>query len=243
MSLIFAQTTLLVQGHQLLVCSFSPNGTHIAAGATSWDCYVWSWDMFPQQPQPATALHSRSSATPAVDAASLGETAAPQQLAILQGHENDVLLLQFSGDSNALATGSKDGSLRVRHRSSGAPCQLGCIRDACMIQDFRIEVFTLTFSEWFLSPARLVSKHAESAHGCHVLTIVRTTRTSMPEAHLPDCCSRHRCGGGSERRPPETQNFKKETLIPKLITETECFHHRCGGGNKGGVGRLPGSAR
>ena len=156
MSLIFTQTTLPSQEYQLLVCSFSPDGTQIAAGATSCHCYMWGWDMFPHKPQPATALHGRALATPAVDAASLGETAPPQALAKLQGHENDVLLLQFSGDSSALATGSKDGSLRVRHRSSGALCQLGYNGHASMLQDSRkIESYTLPFGECSCHPPDL----------------------------------------------------------------------------------------
>ena len=41
--------------------------------------------------------------------------AAPQEVCRLEGHKNDVMLLSFSPDSQAIATGSKDGFLRVAH--------------------------------------------------------------------------------------------------------------------------------
>ena len=37
----------------------------------------------------------------------------PSELCRLQGHRHDVLLLQVSHDSQAIATGSKDGCVRV----------------------------------------------------------------------------------------------------------------------------------
>ena len=42
----------------------------------------------------------------------------PTELCRLQGHRHDVLLLQFSHNSKGIATGAKDGSVRV----SGLPC-------------------------------------------------------------------------------------------------------------------------
>ena len=38
----------------------------------------------------------------------------PQEVARLPGHRNDVVLLYFSNAGDRLATGSKDGSVRVR---------------------------------------------------------------------------------------------------------------------------------
>lgn len=37
----------------------------------------------------------------------------PQEVCRLGGHVNDVLLLQFSHDGQSIATGSKDGTMRV----------------------------------------------------------------------------------------------------------------------------------
>jgi WD40 repeat protein len=37
----------------------------------------------------------------------------PQECCKLTGHRNDILLLQFSHDGEGIATGSKDGSVRV----------------------------------------------------------------------------------------------------------------------------------
>ena len=64
---------------------------------------------------PAAAAHQVES-----KATSSSEHAwpAPQASAKLLGHRNDVLLLQFSHAGDALATGSKDGFVRVR------PCML-----------------------------------------------------------------------------------------------------------------------
>lgn len=42
----------------------------------------------------------------------------PQEVCRLGGHVNDVLLLQFSHDGTCVATGSKDGTVRVRERLS-----------------------------------------------------------------------------------------------------------------------------
>ena len=38
---------------------------------------------------------------------------APSEICRLQGHRHDVLLLQVSHDSSGIATGSKDGCVRV----------------------------------------------------------------------------------------------------------------------------------
>lgn len=45
----------------------------------------------------------------------------PSEICRLQGHRHDVLLLQVSHDSGAVATGSKDGCVRV---SLSLPCRL-----------------------------------------------------------------------------------------------------------------------
>lgn len=44
----------------------------------------------------------------------LSRLPSPTELCRLQGHRHDVLLLQFSHNSKSIATGAKDGSVRVR---------------------------------------------------------------------------------------------------------------------------------
>ena len=44
----------------------------------------------------------------------------PSELCKLQGHRHDVLLLQVSHDSKAIATGSKDGCVRVSNVGKGS---------------------------------------------------------------------------------------------------------------------------
>lgn len=45
---------------------------------------------------------------------------APSEICRLQGHRHDVLLLQVSHDSSGIATGSKDGCVRVSSRLMGS---------------------------------------------------------------------------------------------------------------------------
>lgn len=74
----------------LLVCGFSPDGEYIAAGSNDCLSYVWHWD-----------------------ASSRQAWKAPAELCKLTGHRNDVVLLQFSHDGLSIATGSRDGTVRV----------------------------------------------------------------------------------------------------------------------------------
>lgn len=58
---------------------------------------------------------------------------APKEVCQLKGHRNDVILLQFSHAGDRAATGSKDGSVRVRWPRSGAAlcsCKQGDARRA-----------------------------------------------------------------------------------------------------------------
>ena len=47
-------------------------------------------------------------------ACTLATLPAPAELVRLQGHRHDVLLMQFAHDGEGIATGSKDGTVRVR---------------------------------------------------------------------------------------------------------------------------------
>lgn len=49
----------------------------------------------------------------------------PREVCRLEGHKNDVMLLMFSPDSKAIATGSKDGFLRVSTPSAALKHALG----------------------------------------------------------------------------------------------------------------------
>ena len=61
----------------------------------------------------AQAAAQADAAAPAA-ATVLTDWPAPREVCRLEGHKNDVMLLMFSPDSASIATGSKDGFLRVR---------------------------------------------------------------------------------------------------------------------------------
>lgn len=168
----------------MLVCSFSPDGAFIVAGAGDCHIYVWRWDVSPPSvpasancsagaqptlgstPGPSAAhdgaeqLASAAAApaperivegqAPAAEGLSrvvagagvsalleqglsrvaagaeasalAAECAAPVPLCRLGGHRHDVLLLLFSHDGAGFATGSKDGTVRVRITLPVAVC-------------------------------------------------------------------------------------------------------------------------
>lgn len=97
-----------------MVCSFSPDADYIVAGATDCSIYVWSWDTLSAVQASVAEVDSSDSNEPATGAAwhQLGKRK-PQELCKLEGHKNDVMLLQFSPDGKGIATGSKDGTVRV----------------------------------------------------------------------------------------------------------------------------------
>ena len=110
----------------LLVCSFSPDSTVIAAGCSDNHVYVWHWAPQPgdysrssgrslvYQDQTLSAATERS-----VDGRDMGmqQWAQPQEVCRLAGHTGPVMMLQFSHDGLSIATGSKDGSVQVRASS------------------------------------------------------------------------------------------------------------------------------
>lgn len=109
----------------LLVCGFSPDGSHIVAGSNDCHIYAWFWDIasaadkgkaaakqgFYNVMSEEDAVRNLSPAA-AVDLEA-GDWPEPQETCRLGGHVNDVLLLQFSHDGHSIATGSKDGTMRV----------------------------------------------------------------------------------------------------------------------------------
>ena len=116
--------SLVSQAHPgLLVCSFSRDGVHIAAGANDCHSYVWHWDLWPASAGASaaragtygpTSLRDSAEAQWAPAAAAGAMWPQPREVCQLAGHRHDVLLLQFSHDGQSIATGSKDGSVRVR---------------------------------------------------------------------------------------------------------------------------------
>ena len=108
-----------------MVCSFSPDGTHIVAGASDCSIYIWSWDATPVTPSTTEGPHAAEESFQQLPAASSEASGgdvpgwcsegagAPKELCRLEGHKHDVVLLRFSPDGSGFATGSKDGTVRV----------------------------------------------------------------------------------------------------------------------------------
>ena len=113
----------------LLVCSATPDGTHMLAGGADGSVFVWSWDL-DDSPRDASAAASlpRPSADgglvlPAADVPPplvLSSAPRPVELVRLEGHTAAVHLLRLSRSGDALATGSKDGTLRLWRRPTRA---------------------------------------------------------------------------------------------------------------------------
>jgi WD40 repeat protein len=109
----------------LLVCGFSPDGSHIVAGSNDCHIYAWFWDIASAADKGKAAAKqgfynvvseedaARNLAPAAAVDLEAGDWPEPQETCRLGGHVNDVLLLQFSHDGHSIATGSKDGTMRV----------------------------------------------------------------------------------------------------------------------------------
>lgn len=103
-----------MQGHvDLFVCSFSPDGTYLVAGANDCTCYVWAWEQFGASKTSNLLYGSREPERSLEEEHKWLKAPRPTELCRLPGHKNDVLLLQFSHDGNTFATGSRDGAVRV----------------------------------------------------------------------------------------------------------------------------------
>jgi WD40 repeat protein len=117
----------------LLVCGFSPDGSHIVAGSNDCHIYAWFWDIASAADKGKAAAKqgfynvvseedaARNLAPPAAVDLEAGDWPEPQETCRLGGHVNDVLLLQFSHDGHSIATGSKDGTMRVSPHSPPLP--------------------------------------------------------------------------------------------------------------------------
>ena len=109
----------------LLVCGFSPDGSHIVAGSNDCHLYAWHWDIAAAADKGKGAAKqgfynvvseedaARNMAPAAAADLEAVDWPEPQETCRLGGHVNDVLLLQFSHDGQSIATGSKDGTMRV----------------------------------------------------------------------------------------------------------------------------------
>lgn len=107
------------------MCGFSPDGSHIVAGSNDCHIYAWFWDIAAAADKgKAAAKQAFYNVVSQQDAARNLEPAAAidleaadwpeaQEVCRLGGHVNDVVLLQFSHDGQSVATGSKDGTMRV----------------------------------------------------------------------------------------------------------------------------------
>ena len=113
----------------LLVCSTTPDGTHMLAGGADGSVFVWSWDLdaAPRDASAAATLPRPSAdgglVLPASDVPPpliLAASPPPVELVRLEGHTAAVHLLRLSRSGGALATGSKDGTLRLWRRPTRA---------------------------------------------------------------------------------------------------------------------------
>ena len=167
----------------LLVCGFSPDGSHIVAGCNDCHIYAWFWDIASAADKGKAAAKqgfynvvSEQDAVRNLDPAAAVDLDAvdwpePQEICRLGGHVNDVLLLQFSHDGQSIATGSKDGTMRVKicipalHTSFAY--QLCITSSAC----------SCTSGSWRdLAPLC----HARHLHHVQPSTLCHTTATCKP---------------------------------------------------------------
>lgn len=101
----------------MLVCAFSPDGSYIVAGANDCHCHVWSWDALKHlspPPLPGGTSPREAPDESAVRMEAVRKVPAPALITRAPGHTKGIVLLQFSCDGSAFATGSRDETLRVR---------------------------------------------------------------------------------------------------------------------------------
>ena len=104
----------------------------------------------------------------------------PSELCKLQGHRHDVLLLQVSHDSMAIATGSKDGCVRVSS-------VIGSSHGAESLSHFHL---CGCISTCMMAPAAIMSLYLSRCRGLHSVDIARTevlTGSQAVTVGLPAC--------------------------------------------------------
>jgi WD40 repeat protein len=108
---------------QLLTCGFSRDGRYVMAGSS--DCCVYLWRL--SVPEGETGTSTQQLKGPFSKGTPLGKERRRswgqphdwpevEELIRLDGHRNDVYLLQFSHNGATLASGSKDGTVRLWRR-------------------------------------------------------------------------------------------------------------------------------
>jgi WD40 repeat protein len=112
----------------MLCCAWSPCGTFIAAGNKDCNAYMWHWDVGASTPHCHQQQPPHQQDPPAA-AAAPGAAGAQQQqqlllhsadwpnpvpLPTLAGHNKGVWQVEFNHAGTLLASGSTDGSVRVR---------------------------------------------------------------------------------------------------------------------------------
>ena len=207
-----------------MVCSFSPDGSHIVAGANDCSIYVWSWSILQQLQETSGGCTAPASAADgdipvpiaAASAAAQGCESwwvlaehKPEELCRLEGHKNDVVLLQFSLDGQGIATGSKDGTVRV----SIPACMLYLVTS--MLENVNSCIH--------LHLSRQQTNHVISfgpkSFGAQdvVCTSAHAGRDAVP------CMVRHRATGCMlERRGYESFTCIASTVIVSLLNEGKC---------------------
>eukprot|EP00884_Botryococcus_braunii_P018016 jgi/Botrbrau1/4899/Bobra.118_1s0013.1 len=126
-----ASTDAAPEALELKVCSFSPDGRYVFAGASDHTIHVWQWDL--EKKDDVVMIDVDDTEVIRLGEAGIidMEEAARRKLTLLgrlSGHTGEVHLLSVSPDGEQLITGSKDGTVRTwqheqRRGPGGRPVQ------------------------------------------------------------------------------------------------------------------------